>query len=156
MATYTSTWETWTNDSSTDASSSISYYNDTIYYTTGTAWYSWNCDGNWEEVAIQPQNDNKEAEEKAKQTLLDTLTDEQLEVFERIEAVPVTAFKSGNKYLIKKGRAGNIEVLDKNGGVKHRLCFHPQICCPDYDTMLAQKLMLEMAEKEVLQIANVH
>jgi hypothetical protein len=38
--------------------------------------------------------------------------------------------------------------------VRRHLCFHPRVQCPDYDTMAAQKLMLELNESDVLQVAN--
>lgn len=67
-------------------------------------------------------------------------------------------FVDGNKsrYRVKKGRVANVEVLEANNTVKHRLCAHPGASVPDFDTMLAQKLMLENQEDEFLRLANIH
>ena len=95
------------------------------------------------------------AEDKALQLLKDALTQRQLEAFEKDECIPVDTAK-GNRYLIKKGRSANIHVLDKSGKTTHRLCVHPKDMCPDYDTMLAQKLWFETDEDAMLRLANKH
>jgi len=58
-------------------------------------------------------------------------------------------------YRIHRGRGINIECL-VDGLVSHKLCFHPGVECPDADSMLSQKLMLEHSEIEALQVANRH
>lgn len=63
--------------------------------------------------------------------------------------------KSGQLYRINNGRVGNIDVME-NGSRKHGLCAHPEDYVPNYDTMLAQKLMLETNEDEFVRIANIH
>ncbi len=95
------------------------------------------------------------AEEKALKLLKENLTKEQLERFEKDECIPVDTAK-GNKYLIKKGRTGNVHMIDKDGNTIHQLCAHPRSYIPDFDTMLAQKFYLEYFEDEFLQIANRH
>ncbi len=95
------------------------------------------------------------ADEKARSLLIATLNEVQLERFERDECIPVDSEK-GNKYLIRKSRIKNIDVLDENGNCKHRLCVHPEEQVPDYDTMLTQKLYLETCEDELLKVANIH
>lgn len=62
--------------------------------------------------------------------------------------------RSGCRYRIRRGRAGNIDVVDKEGFITARLCAHPVLCVPDSDTMLAQKLMLEHDEAAFLKVAN--
>ena len=62
--------------------------------------------------------------------------------------------KSGKRYRIERGRSGNVRLLNSDGSVRSRHCAHPQICCPDADTMLTQKLMLETDDQEFLRIAN--
>jgi hypothetical protein len=108
-----------------------------------------------EAEAIKAEEERrKAADERALQLLLDNMEENQKEIFEKTGAIPVTG-QSGVKYLIRKGRTRNVEELDKNGRYLRRLCFHPsdwQI--PDYDSMLTQKLMLEMAEDQVRRVAN--
>ena len=66
--------------------------------------------------------------------------------------------KSGVRYRIKRGDlVGNIEVLNPDGSVRHRLCGHDrQIGLPLDDQLLAQKFYLEHHEDEFLRIANRH
>lgn len=172
------TWTTWTSANMADTSLSNSVTVTCEPATNGTVWVRWN-DGIHTQVdppeetaeerrereareerarieAAEREKEREAAQERARQALIDHLTDKQLEVFERNHSVPVTAFKSGNKYLIEKGRSGNVRVLDKDGRTRERLCFHPRILCPDYDVMLMQKLMLESAEEEALRVANRH
>jgi hypothetical protein len=62
--------------------------------------------------------------------------------------------KSGGRYRIRRGRAGNIDLINRDGVIVERLCAHPGDLIPDQDTMLAQKLMLECSEAEFLKVAN--
>jgi len=58
------------------------------------------------------------------------------------------------KYLIKKGRAGNV-VSIKDGKPVEKYCIHPDDPeMPDEDCMLAQLLLLTHDEQEFLRIAN--
>ena len=63
--------------------------------------------------------------------------------------------KSGNLYKIKQGRVGNVQMLDKLKNVKQSLCAHPRIHCPDEDTMLTQKIMIEHMEDQFRDVANI-
>lgn len=58
------------------------------------------------------------------------------------------------RYRIYRGRAGNVRRLDEGGREVRRYCIHPQIDCPDEDTMLTQKLWLEHQEELFLRTAN--
>ncbi len=95
----------------------------------------------------------KQAEEKAMQLLLDNLEENQVEIFKKTGCFVVTG-QSGKKYKINKGRVRNVEELREDGTPERRMCFHPELFVPDYDTMLAQKLMLEFNEPEARRIAN--
>lgn len=106
------------------------------------------------EAAAKREEEQRLADARAKELLKGALVQAQLERFERDECIPVDTAK-GNKYLIRKGRTKNIDVLNPDGTVKHRLCVHPASDCPDFDTMLAQKLWLEHSEDEILRMANV-
>lgn len=67
-------------------------------------------------------------------------------------------FKEGSRryYRIYRGRAGNVFLLDGPQGQKvKKLCCHPLERVPDADTMLAQKLMIEMNEDLFLKTANI-
>ena len=97
----------------------------------------------------------EKATKRAKVLLQGLLNDEQLRRFLMDECIPVDTAK-GNKYLIRPGRAGNIDALDKEGKIMHRLCCHPKDQVPNYDTMVAQLMYLLGDEDTFLQTANVH
>jgi hypothetical protein len=61
---------------------------------------------------------------------------------------------STRRYEIWRGRTGNVYQLDEAGRRIFKFCAHPQIACPEQDTMLAQKLMLEADEEGFLALAN--
>jgi mRNA-degrading endonuclease RelE of RelBE toxin-antitoxin system len=96
----------------------------------------------------------KEAEARAKETLKECLDEEQVEMLEK-DSFFLVEVKSGNKYRIRKGRTRNIERIDKDNKIVEHLCVHPKIQCPDYDTMLTQKLMLEENEEDLRKVANI-
>ena len=58
-------------------------------------------------------------------------------------------------YRIRRGRHKNVDRVDAAGHVLETYCIHPRISCPEEDTMLAQKLMLECQEETFLDVANV-
>jgi len=58
------------------------------------------------------------------------------------------------RYEITRGRTGNVYQLDEAGNRILKFCAHPRIACPNEDTMLAQKLILEADEEGFLAIAN--
>ena len=58
------------------------------------------------------------------------------------------------RYRIHFGTQNNVEMFDHCGNLT-RLCFMPKGHLPTGDTMLAQKLALELCETEAIQIANV-
>jgi len=61
---------------------------------------------------------------------------------------------STRRYEISRGRTGNVYQLDEAGNRIFKFCAHPKVACPNEDTMLAQKLMLEANEEGFLGIAN--
>lgn len=97
----------------------------------------------------------KEAQERAHRLLLSLLSPKVVEDFEKNRCIDVDG-KSGYKYKIYMGRSGNVDMFDKEGKLIHELCFHPNISCPNEDTVLVQYLMLKNDEEEVLRIANKH
>jgi hypothetical protein len=102
--------------------------------------------------------ERERAKARAQILLREHLTDEQkAELAEKkYFSLGVIDSKSGERrtYRIHQGRAGNVEQVDDNGRRLKRFCIHPNISCPDEDTMLAQKLWLETQEAEFLRVAN--
>lgn len=99
------------------------------------------------------------AKERARGLLLDNLSPEQRETFDKNGWFVVEGGKSKKRYRIsgKDGHvAANVEVL-AGEGVSHRLCGHCDVAkAPLADQLLAQKLMLEHAEDDFIKIANRH
>jgi len=93
-------------------------------------------------------------EKKARQLLREVLTEEQDKQFEEKGYFELTSVSSGNRYRIKNGRSRNVQKIDKDGNVLQHLCFHPSDYVHNFDTMVAQKLMLESYEEEVKKVAN--
>ena len=60
----------------------------------------------------------------------------------------------GARYRINFGHTMNVQVFDDSGNCMY-LCFMPRGQVPTGDTMLAQKIALELFETEALQIANL-
>ena len=104
---------------------------------------------------IQREKEFKERKAKANKLLRDALDRKQKKDFDKRQFFYVRGGESGNLYKIKKGRIGNVEVVDSLKRVKQKLCAHPQISCPDEDTMLAQKVMIEHMENQFRDVANI-
>jgi len=92
----------------------------------------------------------KAAAERAEKLLESCLTSEQRGQLAKHGWFTVVA-RSGRVYQIKRGRARN--VIEMRTGRTY--CCHPIDNVPDADTMLAQKMMLEVEEDEFLRMANV-
>ena len=97
---------------------------------------------------------SKAAQERAIQLLKQHLSPAQREQFEKLSYLYVTGGYSRNTYRIRHGVQMNVEQLDRSGRPIRRLCFMPQGYLAVGDVMLAQKLALELFEKEALEIAN--
>lgn len=97
----------------------------------------------------------QQANDKAKIILVETLNNNQRRDFERHGHFFVKS-PSGRLYRIREGRSINIDLMqgESRTKVQQRLCAHPDINCPNPDTMLVQKVMLENMEAEFLRIAN--
>lgn len=99
------------------------------------------------------QKEEAEAVETAKKLLREHLSDEQRKEFDKLSSFRVII---GDKtYRIKRGIAGNVELLDAKGKPISRYCIHPAQTVPPEDNMLAQKLLLEADEKAFLKEANM-
>jgi hypothetical protein len=64
--------------------------------------------------------------------------------------------KGDKKYRIKRGRSGNVELVDSRNEPLERYCAHPVESVPDEDTALAQMMMLLYDEEKFIALANVH
>lgn len=110
-------------------------------------------DREWREQDAQRKAAEAAAEERAKQLLTAHLTEDQVRSLNEQSAIVVRA-ESGRQYRLRKGWAGNVDGLADDGKVECRYCIHPNAHVPEYDNLLAQKLMLETNEAEFLRIAN--
>ena len=76
---------------------------------------------------------------------------DQLEVFDYFDVV---GGDTGTRYRIRFGNLMNVEQLDSSGKLVRLLCFAPQGRLPVADTVLAQKIALELFETEAVHTAN--
>lgn len=93
-----------------------------------------------------------EVVERARKLLVDSLTPDQKKDYDKDMSFIVYGQKTGNRYRINHGRAGNVHRID--GGKLRKYCAHPAMHVPNEDTMLAQKLMIEIHEEDFLRLAN--
>ena len=156
-------WTTWNGYSGmTSATASVSS-------GTATVWAEWNNNYYASYSPLMPSAEElerqkkereeqasklKEREEKARTLLKEVLSEEQDKQFEEKGFFELVSVGSGNRYRVEKGRSRNVVLLDKDGKVARRLCFHPREYVHDFDTMAAQKLMLETDEEVVRKVAN--
>jgi hypothetical protein len=96
--------------------------------------------------------EDRRARERSLNLLVRCLTRAQRAEFECSQAFKVRG-KTGQEYRITYAASANIEVLTQSGMVSHRLCAGP-VGVPVPAVMLAQKLMLETQEHEILRIAR--
>jgi len=78
---------------------------------------------------------------------------------QRHQLAPLNYFEviggdTGARYRINFGHTMNVEVYDDRGKYMY-LCFMPTGQLPTGDTMLAQKIALELFETEALLVANL-
>lgn len=113
-----------------------------------------------EETEEQKQAREKRAEEKrlasqkARELLLDHCNTQQRADYKKNEWFIVKGKK--NVYRIRKASQINVDVLDKKGDVKYRLCTVPDknhSGLPIEDQLLAQKTLIELNEQQFLDIA---
>lgn len=95
-----------------------------------------------------------EAEAKGMILLKENLTPKQLKQYDEHKYFDVKGGQTGTTYRIHHGRQMNIHALNMFGNKKFGLCFLPQGNLCHGDTMLAQKLTLELQEDEALRIGN--
>jgi hypothetical protein len=86
--------------------------------------------------------------------LADNLTPIQKEQLALFKYFDVIGGDTGTRYRIHLRDQLNVEALDDRGRQLRMLCFMPKGHLPVGDTMLAQKIALELFETEAVQIAN--
>jgi len=92
-----------------------------------------------------------EANRRARELLLAHLDEQQRSELERENRFHLIVGE--RTYRVRRGRQGNIDLIEQ-GRPTRRYCIHPAEFLPDYDNLLAQKLLLETDEQEFLRIAN--
>jgi hypothetical protein len=108
------------------------------------------------EAAFRRQflEESGEAWERGLQLLEEHLSPEQRKQYDASGYFDVTGGTSGKRYRIRQGSSMNIEQLDKKGRRVCTLCFMPTGRLVTGDVMLAQKVALEVFERDALKIAN--
>lgn len=96
-----------------------------------------------------------EADARAEELLLANLSYAQKNEYKQTQSFTVIGTKD-RRFRVRKGRVGNVDVIDARGIIVDRLCAHPSDGVPDCDTMLAQKLVLEHDDDFFMRVANRH
>jgi hypothetical protein len=86
--------------------------------------------------------------------LTENLSPLQRDQFGLFKFFDVIGGDTGTRYRIHLQNQLNVEALDERGRRLRMLCFMPKGHVPVGDMMLAQKIALELFEKEALRIAN--
>ena len=167
------TWDNWNfgQGSSTSASTDVTW-NQWATTTSGNIWSVWASGAAYtiSTISYPEQTEEereaariageecgrqrKEAEERAEKILTENLDEEQRKSYAEHKVIPITTAK-GRKYLVKKGRAGNVYRIDEYSREIERFCIHPEEAVPAQDTMLAQLFWLRWCEDDFLRVANM-
>lgn len=100
-------------------------------------------------------DDQKQADKRATELLLENLNEEQRKDFLSFRHFRVkSTLYPGAYYLIKVGRQGNIYFHGTDGQVKQLCATSIDFGIPVCDVMLVQKLMIECDEAGFLAVAN--
>jgi hypothetical protein len=92
--------------------------------------------------------------ERGLQLLTSNLSPAQRKQYSEFGYFDVIGGDTGKRYRIRHGCLMNVEQLDQNGRRVQLLCFTPRGRLPVGDIMLAQKIVLELFETDVLRVAN--
>lgn len=108
-------------------------------------------------IADELAAEKKAAETKAKELLLDLVSQKEFDLYEKTGRLLVKGRK--NSYVVKK-RGGVDIVINKKKGKLKSMCVHlnraDRMKCPDTDNVIAMKFHIEQAEKAFLKTANHH
>jgi hypothetical protein len=94
------------------------------------------------------------ARRRSLRLLHENLAKDQLKQYSEQGFFDVIGGATGNRYRVAPGSSMNISQLDAQGRCTRRLCFFPQGALAEGDVLLAQKLALELFEREALAVAN--
>lgn len=100
-------------------------------------------------VRQEAMRNERRAKRRALILLLKLLNPEQRQEFWKYRYFHVVGGSSGERYRIRADMIANIDVLQPDGTVKHRLCVRPAGEIPVYDVMAAQMLHLQDAQTEL-------
>ncbi len=106
----------------------------------------------------KPERAKDAAKTKALELLCDHLDKAQIASLVRDNHFLVKGGATGKLYRVDVGYARNVRRIGIDGKAVTSYCAHPAngYEMPDCDSMLMQKLMLEISEDEFLKIANAH
>jgi hypothetical protein len=108
------------------------------------------------ERAEQLAKEQKNARKRAHALLLEHLTPQQRETFEKNKWFIVEGGKTGKRFKIfSNGYAGNVHELDAHDKMVNRLCCHANPGIPLEDQLLTQKVLLEWDEEHFIKTANI-
>ena len=107
-------------------------------------------------IRVGPQDDSKceQSSARARSLLKSWLSNDQNNTFENHGYFFVFSSDGQRRYRIELGRFGNVALVDPANRALASFCIHPVIECPDENTMLVQKLMLDSDERAFLLTAN--
>src|ERR1700694_4562562 len=94
------------------------------------------------------------AGQKGVRLLRANLTPAQLQQYEQHCYFDVIGGDTGHHYRIRYSKVMNIDQLDASGSRTNKWCFFPAGNLVVGDVMLAQKIALELFEREALSVAN--
>jgi hypothetical protein len=107
------------------------------------------------ERATKLAEEQGEARKRAHALLLEHLTPQQRETFEKNKWFIVEGGKTGKRFKIfSNGYAGNVHELDAHDRMVNRLCCHANPGIPLEDQLLTQKVLLEWDEEHFYRTAN--
>jgi hypothetical protein len=104
--------------------------------------------------AAEEAKKREAAEKRAEELLMSVLSEEQRQTFKKDGHFIVR--RGDRRYRIRRGWSGNVDVIDRDGRLSHRMCIHPRENVPICDNLVAQKLMLEACEDHMISVANKH
>ena len=109
----------------------------------------------WRRKDEERRLESDSAARRARELLLSLLSEEQKRDW--VASAGFYLHVGDKKYRIKKGRSGNVELVDPNTHEPlERYCAHPVDNVPDEDTVVAQMMMLLHAERDFIALANTH
>ena len=111
------------------------------------------------EAAMEQQRVRDIAKRRARELLFEHLTPRQRETFDANGWFIVEGGRSKTQYRIRavESMVANVDVLRADARTSHRLCAHVRVgTVPLGDQLLAQKVMIELAEDDFLRVANRH